>query len=907
MLPKAIRPVLIALVATSGAPAAVGAAATEESLAIFQHVSYAKLSGAPGDISHLARDDDGFLWIQGSRGAFRFDGKVFDAQAAPSRLLHPSDAADADGNVWWVAGGQLWVKASGTRLSSRVADVPLNVREVAIGHDRRVYIRTDDGVRFFQRTGAALEEIAATISDRQVNGLLESRTGALWITRTTGVLHASREALDAAERSGDAPRTETFGRINGLTGAFPDRMLEDDAGDIWIGTEGGLDVFRRTPFTPVSVPEGIHQINAETDSRGTTWVGSDHMPLLRIDGSGTHPVPGPRSGTRAMALDLDTDVIWAGGDEGIWRLADDRSIFAARLPYGGREQKTALVAVPPTGKVIAAYEPDAHGATLPLKMWAAAQWQSLPSLPSLPLTAAEAPGGVIWIGLSGGPAVALLAHGAVTVLGPERGLATGPVRAIVPDHGGVWVGGDLGIQFYDGSRFRSLPTERPDLLYWVTGMVVDRAGFLWVQTSALVFRSRNPIAGAQSTSQKTAIRFDRFDYVDGIPGGADPDRGLPSLRMSADGRVWAKTVAGLAWIDPASYPTPRIPATPRIDGIDVRGERRPAGGDTVRLGGDEKDIAIHFTVAELSRPDQVRFQYRLRPATGTWVDAGESREVVLTQIPPGHTTFEVRALIGSHASVKPAVLRVFRAATFGETAWPAALTGAVVACIVALILALRMRSVTRRLRIRAEEREALARDIHDTLLQRFQGAMLTLQALATRSSIPADEQLEIARIADETKDVIVAGRERIQRLRGAPDAGVKLYDHLLSEGQRLAATHGQAYTLTLTGRPRPIRDEVAVQLAAIAMEAMTNAFVHSQGSRVDVTVSYEADGLWLTVADDGRGFDPGGIESASSTRHFGLRGMRERAATLAGSLRLESAPNEGAEVHVRVPRKTAFV
>lgn len=906
-MPRHMRPRVVTFLALCAPSVAWCAAASPESLMGFQHVGYPRVSGAAGDISALAQDTDGFLWMKVARGSVRFDGKTFmPFDGVPALLRPPVDAVDADGNAWSVAEGRLWRVPRGSTVKEPVPAMPPHVRQVVVGRTGRVYLRGDDGIHFFRRDGASLQPIAAPIEDRQANGLTESRTGALWITSTTGVLLASAEALDTAERTGRMPATETFGRSQGLTGAFPYPIIEDTTGNVWVGTESGLDVFRRRPFTVVALPEGMHGIQAGTDRYGTTWVGSDNLSTFRIDSSGSRSATPMMAPTHAMVLDPRRGVVWAANAQGLWRLADTDASLVAPPPFRDPATAVGFLAVEGGGRILAAPRPVPGHAAAPTMAWDGRVWQTLGALPGVPTAAATDRRGVTWFALSTPATLARLDKDKVSVVRRDRDTSVSPIRAMAPDRGGVWLGGDDGVRFFDGARFHAVLSEPRDLLRWVTGLVVDDAGYLWVETSALVFRSRATVDAVASASPSTPIAFDRFDDTDGIPGGADPTRGLPSLRTSPDGRLWVTTVAGLSWIDPSRYPQPRTPATPRIDRIDVGGVRRPVTAGVLALGARERDVAIHYSVAELSRPDQVHVQYRLRPGDATWTDAGASRDIILTGLPPGRAIFEVRALLGTRASGAAALLPIDRATAFEETTAFRALLIASAIGLAGLLVALRMRAVSRRLRIRAEEREAIARDIHDTLLQRFQGAMLTMESLANRPAIPTDERHDIARVAAEAKRAIVEGRERIQGLRGSADASVALYDHILAEGQRMSARGGPAFAVTLSGVAAPLREEAAGEIGAIAVEAMINAFTHAQATRVEVSIAYGADGVWLVVSDDGRGFDPEATERAVSGVRFGLRGMRERAATQRGTVRIESAPGEGTEIHVFVPRRAAY-
>jgi len=157
-----------------------------------------------------------------------------------------------------------------------------------------------------------------------------------------------------------------------------------------------------------------------------------------------------------------------------------------------------------------------------------------------------------------------------------------------------------------------------------------------------------------------------------------------------------------------------------------------------------------------------------------------------------------------------------------------------------------------------------------------------------------------------TRDALLEGRDRIAILRGGQDHGLSLYDAILSEGQRLAAMHGQAFAVNVTGISRPLRKEAESELLTIAVEAMRNAFVHSGGTRVSVDIAYEDDALWFAITDDGRGIDEQALAAAPQKGHFGMVGLRERAQALNGIVRIDSTPGEGTELHVRIPGRTAY-
>lgn len=203
-----------------------------------------------------------------------------------------------------------------------------------------------------------------------------------------------------------------------------------------------------------------------------------------------------------------------------------------------------------------------------------------------------------------------------------------------------------------------------------------------------------------------------------------------------------------------------------------------------------------------------------------------------------------------------------------------------------------------------EERERIARDIHDDTLQ-------TLGAMALRLDL-LREEIGDARQRTVIEQQLALARDSSDRLRSIV---FELRSDLLEEGLATAiraATRDQALqagiehgvTVCLTAEP-PV--EVAVALYRVAQEALTNVRKHGRASRVEVTLAEEGGVLRLRVLDDGKGFDVAAAteklptEAQGRTRHFGLRSMSERARLVGGRLTVRSVPGQGTVVEARVP------
>jgi signal transduction histidine kinase len=201
-----------------------------------------------------------------------------------------------------------------------------------------------------------------------------------------------------------------------------------------------------------------------------------------------------------------------------------------------------------------------------------------------------------------------------------------------------------------------------------------------------------------------------------------------------------------------------------------------------------------------------------------------------------------------------------------------------------------------------EERQRLAREIHDTLAQGLTGIVTQLEA-AQRTGDEAEHQRRIGDAKELARASLAEARRSVQALQPRALEGARLPEALAEEAARWSATSGVAADVTTTGQARPLHPEVEVTLLRVAQEALANVAKHASASRAAVTLSYMEDVVTLDVLDDGRGFDVAGAESAprGDGSGFGLTAMRQRVHRLAGQLEIESGTGSGTAVSASVP------
>lgn len=187
-----------------------------------------------------------------------------------------------------------------------------------------------------------------------------------------------------------------------------------------------------------------------------------------------------------------------------------------------------------------------------------------------------------------------------------------------------------------------------------------------------------------------------------------------------------------------------------------------------------------------------------------------------------------------------------------------------------------------------DERQRMAREIHDTIAQSLTGILTQLEA-----DDGAGERLEtVRRLA---RDALTEARRSVQALRPTPLDDAQLATALREVADKWSQTSEVEAFVEVTGEARPLHVEVEVALLRVAQEALANVGKHARADRVGITLSYMEDVVALDVRDDGAGFVP------ARTPGFGLVAMRQRITRLAGAFEVETAPGQGTGISATVP------
>lgn len=211
--------------------------------------------------------------------------------------------------------------------------------------------------------------------------------------------------------------------------------------------------------------------------------------------------------------------------------------------------------------------------------------------------------------------------------------------------------------------------------------------------------------------------------------------------------------------------------------------------------------------------------------------------------------------------------------------------------------------------VRLEERTRIARELHDTLLQSFQAALLKFHGVTCQLSDRPELQKTLEGVVDQARQAVVEGRDAVQGLRSSTvltNDLVRAIRILCAELADQTDKQAPVYQVNVKGTPRDLAPILQDDIYRIAGEAVRNAFQHAQAGSIEVQIQYDQRRLRLRVRDDGKGIDPKVLESGARAGHYGLPGLQERAKLLSGKLRILSDPGSGTEIDLTIPASVIY-
>jgi ligand-binding sensor domain-containing protein/signal transduction histidine kinase len=874
-----------------------------------------------GRISQVIADRHGEIWFAGERGVFHLDqqaGQIARPPATRNVLSAENVCEDEIGNLWMLVNSPTVALLKYDRQAERVTTYALGARAAGI--------------------------IASTTTGGSVNSnLVDDGQNGLWVPSSEGLLYFDRRTERFTYRFQHDETDPNSLDSNAILSVYRDR-----GGVLWVGTENaGLNVlnFRQEEFgyqghrpgdTNSLSPGRVKAIYREPN--GVLWVGLFPRALDRLDpktGQITHYVPklgDPNTlsaGTNVDSIYKDeAGYLWVGGggcgldrfnertghfkhyrhnpDDPNSLLSDNVfTIFGDRNHHMWVGQQNGL----------SRYDPVTDGFT---------NYQPVPNKPANLLnwiwTMYQDRSNTLWLGTFGGALIrfddkAKTFQAYTPDSRNHHRLNGGGLTTIHEDRAGtLWVGAFDGLYRFNRQNDTFTRYTESEGLPSSTIRCIreDGVGRLWLSTQK----------GVSLFDPRTeSVR--NYDVSDGLQSNEFSDGCYQGL----DGELFFGGSNGFnAFFPDKVRDNPYVPPV-AITSFKIFNKPVPVSAnsvlkkaipyvDSLTLPYGDNVFSFEFAALSYANSHKNRYRFKLEGFEPSWNEVGSNQRLAnYTNLDPGRYVFRVQGSNSDGVWNQEGVsLPILITPPWWRTNWFRALCAAVLIALLWAAYQLRVRQLHHQfemtLEARVGERTRIARELHDTLLQKFQGLLPRFQAAIYQlpsGTVEARKTLEAA--VDLASEAITEGRDAVQGLRLSIIDKNDLPVAIRSIGEELAAAGNQsssAFEVVVQGRPRNFHPVVRDEVYRIGAEALRNAFRHAQARQIEIEIGYGDKDFTVRIRDDGKGIDHEVLSRGGREGHFGLHGMRERAELIGGKLVVWSEVASGTKVELTIPASKAY-
>jgi signal transduction histidine kinase/ligand-binding sensor domain-containing protein len=855
--------------------------------------------GRPYDVVADAR---GGLWVSFEGGLMRFDGTEWSVIGAdwnfPAGPAHEL-FVDAAGTLWVHGHGVVLRLTPGTKRFEPVAQVP-EPSLLLQSPTGSFWYADDEGITCLCQQELMARPNAADAS-RKSNSHYFDRSGAYWSK------HDSRQP------------TFTVKGVAAL--GWISQVIEDVDGNIWLADAyGKVHRLRRTiavkvPFVEDSTADQEKvPTSLAAGKNGEMWMTSfASRSAWSLDQVWRIENDQPRlwdEGEIKSAARIASDragSVWLIARRRLWEWNGSRAEQRAELPAAGEFTQVSGLAAGCAGGAWVAVRGagllrfDGHG-------WQPASTIATTLPPAAPTSLACNDAGQLWLGYGDGCVARVDSNGVTTFFDFNNGANIGTVLAISAGRH-IAVGGDRGLALLQDGKFVRVTAARLPVLDGITGLVESDEGDVWVTGTRGLVRLR--AADLQSAAKAGDVMpAEWFDSGDGFPGPALSAAYFPrSVARDGRGRIWFVGLGGIAYIDPSGLE--RAPAARLVlKSLTADGRRFDLFG-APDLPKGTRNLEIAYSALSFTHPERQQYRYRLNGVDQDWVEVGSRRHAIYTNLSPGTHRFSVDVTDERGMwTNEPAVLDFEIAPTFLQSSAFKALCVAMAFGVLFVAYRLRIRQLERRHQLllveRLDERERIARELHDTLLQGTQALIMKVHSASLLSHQGKSVHEVLDKALNEATNAVVEARNGIEGLRTRSEPTEDLAASLVRFGEELMKGADVRFIALVEGQARAVASNASRETYFICREALLNAFHHAHASAIELQIVYSDERFLARVRDDGRGFDEKVLAQPAGNRHWGLPGMNERARALGATLEIFSRPGAGTEIEIRVPGHVAY-
>jgi signal transduction histidine kinase/ligand-binding sensor domain-containing protein len=869
----------------------------------------------------ILEDHEGTVWVGGL--ASSPPGKLCTIQKGSVQCYGENGALgngvsglyeDRNRNLWVGVRNGLWRWKPGPPKFFPAPGPAANeggIQGLAESDDGALLFGPRSGIRRLVGDKTEAYPLPGTVQQLTTTRLVRDRDGNLWIgTSDGGLVHVHRG------------RTDVFAQAGGLSGDFITALFVDREGTIWVATLDGLDRFRELAVPTISLKQGLSNATVKSvlaARDGSVWLGTNDG--LNRWNNGRVTVYRKTSAKAITGSGLPDDFIeslfedyrgqiWASSRLGVAVLKDGRFTSINSVPG-----EVHCIAGDRAGNLWISQEESLFHLRDGMVV-ERIPWATLGRPDGARGLIVDPSGDGLWLAFRNG-GVGYFKDGQVRAsYGVADGLGWGSTREFqLGRDGAIWVSTEGGASRLKDGRIATLSSRNGLPCDPVTWMMEDDDHFWLNMGCGLVRIARAELDAWAATADKDPgrrVQATVFDISDGVRSHLNSTGYGPSVAKSADGKLWFLPWDGVSVIDPRHLPFNKLAPPVHIEQITADRKTYSPASDAsghLRLPPLVRDLEIDYTALSLVAPEKVLFRYKLEGWDRDWQEVGNRRQALYSNLPPRAYRFRVAACNNSGVWNETGTFLDFSVApVFYQTRW---FRFSCVAAFLALLGALyqvRLRQLAQQFNMRLEERVSertrIARDFHDTLLQTIQGSKIVAEDALDEHADPIRMRYALESLLEWLGRAVEEGRSALNALRSSTTEGNDLAEALQRAGEECLFQRSIEFDLSVKGTGREMHPIVRDEVYRIGYEAIRNACIHSEASRLSVELSY-VENLTLRIRDNGKGIDPD-VAAKGKDGHFGLIGMYERASRVRGKLRVSSSPGVRTEVELIVPRKIAF-
>jgi len=926
-----------------------------------RHLVWTGKDGAPpGVVTSVVQTPDNFMWLGTENGLYRFDGINFDRSVSKKlpNLNIFSLFAESDGSIWigYTFGGisrlhgheitnydthlvpagsiSKFARAPNGHLYASTTCCllelvgnqwqPLSPDSGYSGNhplwmgirQNLFWVIDSDGSYVVKADSSRFDKVSLDRAMLVKFGLPDNETlpadysddvtlvdssGAFWFEDLKKGMRRYRWRPTAQGKLAPVKEASSDGG-HGVTYYFPDRE-----GSIWAFTSQGVEQFSRAKFTPLLVPSDFIWPAIVSGDHGDIWIGNYDDDTFHVEET-TSRYPALGKGVRCATRDW-SGAIWTAGMDGLRSLSHG---IVTTVPLPKVTQNHAVNCQSVGGDIASGLWISIAGLGLyefKNDIWTEYGGRSdLPTIPPIRILGDDSHR--VWFTYLDNR-IAVLDRGNLKVYTKKDGLAVGNVLGLFVHGNHVWATGDKGVAYLFDGQFRTLRGLGGRGFNGTSGVVETEDGELWLNSLNGVFRITAGELRKSRLDVGYEVKYELFDQQDGLPSGLAPlIRPGPSMIQGSDGRIWIATVRGVAWIDPKHILRNDVLPVVSMQSITVEGVAY-APASLVKLPKLTRSLRIDYAAASFVRPDRMHFRYRLDGVDDGWQDVGSRRSAYYTNLRPGVYHFSVEAANEDGLeSLEPGEVDFNIGSAFYQTAWFKILCGLMTVAVLWPLFNRNVRISRDRLRARLHERHAererIARELHDTVLQNFQWLALKLKLWAESQELSDVHREDLACTALIANRSLIEVREKIVTIRRSDADCVYLADVLNMFGDEVTKSSKLKFSLVVDGRPRRLANEAYEAILDVGREGIRNAFLHADATEIHVVIAYSGRMLCLMILDDGHGIDEEVVRKRQGEGHWGIVGQRERAKLLSAHLMIQRRELRGTRVSLEVPARIAY-